>query len=368
MPGLTIASLTGLLNTTLPDLKKQKFVGSQALQSYPIAEKFVMASGAGGTGKTYEYRLRLQPNTGATRAVNMYQATTAQRSPAPVVASVPWAIYENKGIIYDLRELSLNTGAAKIISIYESDRDANYEDIASRFENDMIGLPTPVSGDTPQKLLPLYYWARPSMNSSGTYQALPAGGFNGTYIKWADGSTPSAIVAGQDCSTAANSRMRNWVFTHDSVMNRTLAAQIRKANNYTRFRAFPQRIGEIMMGSVSIFMNQTLHEDYLDLINAGPDDRETGNGTADIFPFQNGTIAGASIVRTPSLDSDALVPIFGVRMDAGRMRRKDDFWFLEGKPREKPDAHNVVYIPIDVMGQFVVENIREGIWLGHTSF
>lgn len=368
MPGITQSQMITLLNTTISNFMKGKHVGTQQLQQYAGVEKFILSGKSGNSldGHTFEWVVQLRKNSGSFRGVDFHEAWSAVEGPAPVRASVKVVKYEGKGIVVDARERAMNGGPGQIVNMLNTKKDAFFEEVYSTLERDIFGIPqAPNDG---KRLTSLYQWARPSMNSSGTFVADTIGGFNGQYIRYANGATAQSTLAGIDAADLNNERWRNWVFTHGGTLTLDVCRAIRRANNYTNFKAFPKKIGETVMGSVSIFMNQAFHEAYLDLINAGPDDRRVGANKADIFPFQESTVAGVNIIRAPQLDLDATAPIFGVRHDKCYIARMPGFWFRESGFREKPDAHNSLYAPIDVCGELICESPREAVWVGHGSF
>lgn len=370
MPGISTSQMISLLNTTLSAFMRKRFISTQALQAFPAVRTFIETSQRGVTfdSHTFEWVVWMRSNTGSFRPVRYHEAWGPQEGPAPVRASVPIIKYEGKGIMFDRRERAQNASSvSQIVDVVKGKTDAFFKEVFSTLERDLFAVPSsPANSDI--ELWSLWKWFRPSMNSSGAFVASTTGGFDGTYIRYSDGSTNQATLAGIDASNVNNSQWRNYVATHGGTMTKDLCRSIRRANNYTKFTAYPRKIGETIMGSVSIFMNQTFHEAYLDLINEGPDDRGTGGKSADLFPYQEGTVAGVNILRAPQLDNDATSPIFGVRHDGCYVMRHPEFWFKENGFREMPNAHNSIFAPIDVCGNLVCLSPRESGWVIHGSF
>lgn len=368
MPGIPQSQMIGLLNATLSKFLKGTFIGTQQLQAYAAVEKFILTSRNGVTmdSPNFEWEVAMRSNTGSFRGVDYHEAWSALEGPAPTRAVAPVIKYEGKGIVIDARERQLNSGQGQIVDIVKVKKDRFFHEVYKTLEADLFGLPT--SSTDAKRLWSLWRWARPSMDASGVFVEDETGGFNGTYIRFSNGTTGYATLANIDASNVNNQEWRNWNFTHSGTFTLDLAKAIKRANNYTKFRAFPKKIGSTVMGMVSIFMGQTFHEEYTNLVNAGPDDKRTGAKTADLFPFENGTVNGVNIIRSPQLDSDPTLPIFGVRHDHCYMGRVPGFWFKESGFREKPNAHNSLYAPIDVCGNLLCESPREAIWVGHGSF
>jgi len=362
MAGLTIAQLTNLLRTTRAKQRKVTFVETLKLQRYAGMEEFIWrGQKADAEGTQYEERVRLKANTGATRGVNMYEGTSAQKAPPVQYMAVQYVAKENKGIVFDLRERKLNAGSdVQIINHLNAERSANYEDIANHLEYDIFNAPDS-SSDT-KSFWGLPYWLRPSMTSGGSYTADTTGGFNGTYIRYRDTSV-SGTVANIDSTDVNAERWRNWVGTRSSGFSKDLARMIRRAMEETNFRAMPMLKGEQKTGDCVIFMSQSDHESYKTLVDEGPDDRD-----GDLFPFQEYTINGARIVRTPQLDGVATIDIYAVRLAHWMLLKVPGFWMNEADPVQNPDAHNVFTVPIDIMGNLCTNNPRQCGFRIHGSF
>lgn len=369
MPGLTLAQLTNFQNSARAKVKKT-FAETVSLNSYSLLDEFIWRNPntKPASGTKYEERIRLRANTGATRGVDLYETTSAQKSPPVAVASANYVFYENKGIVFDLREDALNGGEESIIRHMDAERSANYEDIANKLENDLAT--TPLSSSDTKHLMGIPTWIRPSLTysseTSATFLADLTGGFNGTYIRYLNGSTATynATLAGIDASNVNNERWRNWVATRPSGdITLPVCQTIRRGMEATKFRALPMLKGEQKTTDAVVFMSETDHEAYKALVESGPDDR---NG--DVFPFKDFTLGQARIIRTPALNSDALRPLYFLRLGFFSLIKMPGYWMKEGKPLAKNDAHNVVYIPIDIAGQLWCSNPRAAGGVVHGSF
>ena len=349
MPGLTIASLTNLQRSARAKQRKVKFVETLKLNSYAGLDEFIYrGSSENVTGTQYEERVRLKANTGATRGVNLYQVTASQKAPPVQTMTVPYIAKENKGIVFDLRERKLNSGDdVQIIDHMNAERSANYEDIANHIESDIFDVPDNSSDTLNFWGLPM--WLRPTTSLAADL----TGGFNATTIRFGDGTT-STTLAGIDASTVDNERWRNWVATRASTsFTKDLAITIRRGMEATHFRPLKMLKGDQMTGDCVIFMSQSDHENYKTLVCDGPDDRE-----GDLFPFSEYTINGARIARAAQLDTDADESIYGVRLNQWKLLKVPGFWMNESDPIKKDGAHNVIEIPIDIMGNLMTNNPR----------
>ena len=356
MPGLTLASLQNFQNSNRAKVRKNTFAETVSFNSYSLLDEFIWRNPKTipASGTKYEERIRLRANTGATRGVDLYETTSAQKAPPVAVASANYVFYGNKGSVFDLREDALNGGDEAIIRHMDAERSANYEDIANKLENDLAT--TPLSSTDTKHIMGIPTWIRPSMASNGTLTADLTGGFNAIYIRYLNGSTvtTSPTLAGIDASDVNNERWRNWCATRPAGdLTLPTCHTIRRGMEATKFKALPMLKGEQKTTDAVVFMSETDHDVYKTLVESGPDDR---NG--DVFPFKDFTLGQARIVRAPQLNNDATSSVYFVRLSHFTLIKMPGYWMKEGKVREKPDAHNVVYIPIDIAGQLFCSNPR----------
>lgn len=359
MPIDSVNDLVGLLNATDPHRVKGSFQNTQAMIDYPLLRAFnggLISKSAGG-GTSIQERIRLRKNTGATRTTKLYDVTSAQKSPPVDKMTVQWALYENKGEVYDLREMAMNQSSAEqIVDLMDTEEQANLEDMAETFEYDFY---TPYVSSTDQsKFNGIWGLLRGSFDSNGAAVANPTGGFNGVRTRFQDGTT-STTFQGLDASLVENERLRNWVATRSSTtMDLATVKLLSRGMRMSNFRPNPIGGGLKTAAQPKIFMSQNDHDAYRELIALGPDDKNRG-GKGDYFTYANNTIDGIEIERTPVMDSDTLYPIFFLRPDQIKLYTLAGFWLKRGKAREIPNSHNSAYIPNDSIGQTFNRNPRQ---------
>ncbi len=359
--GITISQAVSIVNNTLPKLVKQKFVDTVKLTEYAFLDEFVYRGKAAvsANGTEFQKRARLRPNTGSTSPTRMYQSRTAQKGPGNEIWKIPLILADNLGIVFDRREQAFNSGDdVQIVDFMKSERSAAWEDVANWLEAQLVGVPQTSTDD--QNWRGMKYYARRSMNSSGVYVADSTGGFNGTYGLYGDGTVYSTIN-NIDASLVKNERARCWVGTRPAVMTLDVCRMIRRAAEANNFRPLQMLKGEQKTGDCVIFMRPTDHEAYKDIVSTGPDDRD-----GDIFPFTDYEISGMRIKRAPQLEGDALLPIYGARLNFFDLLQLPGFWLKE-QPAFKQD-HNVGYVPIDLIGNLFSDNPRGGLFHIHYSF
>lgn len=366
--GLQIGQLVSIANNTLPKLAKQKFVDTVRLQQYTLLDEFVyrgggddgnMPPGITANGTEFQKRARLRSNAGATQATRMYQSREPQKAPGNEIWKVPQVIADSLGIVFDRREKAFNSGDdVQIVDFMKSERSATWEDIANWLNAQLGG--TLLSSTDDQNWRGLKYYAARSMSSAGAFVADLVGGFNGVYGLYGDGTVYSAIN-NIDRALVRNERARTWVGTRPASLDMATCRMMRRAAEDTNFRPLQMLKGEQKVGDCVCLMRPSDHETYKDLVADGPDDRD-----GDLFPFQEYTVAGMRIKRHWEAENDALVPIYGLRLNFWDLLKLPGFWLKEGKAF--PKDHNIAYVPVDLVGNLFTDNPRGALWHIHGSF
>lgn len=362
LPGKTLSQMLNLVAGTQKKIVRKKWIGSQALQNYEPATTLLDAAKGDASGTGWQKNMHMAANTGATYTYDFYSPVVVQKAPAQKVLTLAqWAKYENAGLRFDLEEKRQNMGdPEQIVDIMQAERETNNEDIAQKFATDLQGIGQ--SGPTDlNTMFGLRYYARRSQ-SSGTYVANTSGGFTGQEITWADGSGNSTTVLGLDASDVSNERLRNFTITHDGSMNLTTAQKVHLMLRRIRFRPFKNRKGEVSTGSDSLFLSQLFEDQYIDMVNDGPDDRD-----GDLFPFTTTTLAGVEIKSVPLWDSVTEQPIIALRGNGLQISYAPGAWFTESKPYMT--SHREMYIATNCTGQLLPRVApRECIGICHGSF
>lgn len=367
--GLSAASILSLVRTTQTKYMKNKWVGTQNLTKYSLFQEFSGLKSESFGGTKYGWKVYMTPNDGAVRGTRLYSASAATKGMPPVEANVPIVLKEAKGIVFDYREIALNNDPeAKIVSEYEVQREAVNEAIANHLENDLAFGTQNSTDDLSFNGLPT--WGRPSWSGTA-YTANTSGGFTGQRIRFRDGSSSNTLAA-IDATDVNNARWRNYTHTHDGEMTPALYQKlVAIAQDETYFTPYPMRKGDGYVGDCVLFMGDSFYATLRNIVNNGPDDRGRGGNKANVMPFTEFEVGPMRVCRAPILNGHALNnPVWGVRLGAFEWRKLDGFWMKELPAIDKgaSDAHNTAYIPIDICGQLICKNPREGIFLSHGSF
>ncbi len=360
MNGISAAAALDLVATTLNEIPRGSFTQTLALNAYPVCDRIFGSSGritADGGQSGREWRIRLTENESA-RGTRLYATQTYNQVDVMATLVEPWYMHEASYLI-ETAEVARNRGAARIVKLVKTRRDACYESIANFFERRGLLCPDSASDDlNPRGLL---FHCR----GLAAGQVDPVGGFNGTTAIYRDGTTTS-LVGGLDATIAKNARLRNWAFTHNGAMDPGLLRQLRTAIMRVGFR--PPRSMKldgpntvVDRSRFTIFWQQAIGEAYSDLVNTGPDDR---NGNAS--PFWGDLPFGpVETVSTPALDNESNVPILGVNHNTTRVCVMSGQWLVEDEPIRSPTQRRLLVNGIDSQYTITNDNPRVN-FIGHT--
>jgi len=282
--------------------------------------------------------------------------TPTSRVQVMAMMAAEWFHHEGK-IMYDVRELAMNASdEERVIEWIKTQQDAEMEEICNYWE--LNGFLAPTSAGDTRFPLGMKYWIR----GLGSGVTDIRGGFNGTTAVFRNGST-SSVVGNIDAAIPANERWRNWAFTHGGSLNMQTLRSMTTAMKRTRFAPPPGMKGSTNTSGKSklrVYWNQQFSEDYEEIVNRGPDDR---NGNAS--PFSGDLMyRDVQTVATPALDSEADAPILGVNHNHLYVITLQNMWMQKDKPINDVDQRHVFTQGIDSSGQIVCDNPRS-CWIGH---
>jgi len=348
-----------LVKTTLDNLETQDYSETFAYQRYAVCEGLFQSNrvpvSGGATGRQRRVRLGTEENARGTRLF-----ATGALTVGNVMQTMyePWVMFE-AGMAYEVTEIARNRGAAQIVDLVKTRRSAMWEDICNYFERrGMLGPDSSTDDLNPKGLL---FHCR--MLNTGVSD--PSGGFNGTYGIFQDG-TSTQTVAGLDSSNTDFGRLRNWAWTHSGTLDAATLRQLRVAINRVNWR--PPKMGkyagkakETDYKQFRVYWPQTFGEQYQEIVNAGPDDRE-GN----FSPFWGDLPYGpVETVSTPVLDGVANYPIIGVDHGFTKVYASAGRWMVENDPLTDPTNHRIFNIWYDCDYLIACDEPRRN-FVGHT--
>jgi hypothetical protein len=347
-----------LVKTTLDDLERQSFTETFQHQRYAVCEGLFMSdrlpSDGGAVGRQKRIRISSTENAHGTRLF-----ATGQLSIKDIMQTLnwPWVMHE-AGMAYETEEVARNKGSAQIVDLVKTRRSGMWEDICNYFERRGMMTPDSSSDDlNPQGLL--FHARMLADNAVDT-----VGGFNGMYAVYQDG-TETTTVGGIDASTAKFSRLRNWAWTHDGFVDSTFLRQLRTAINRVNWR--PPQMGRFQnpktaaMNNYRIYWQQSFSEQYQELVNAGPDDRD-GNASPYWGDLPYGPV---DTVSTPVLDGVANSPVIGIDHSTTKVVVMRGRWMVEDEPLRDPSNHRIFNMWFDSSYLVCCDDPRRN-FCGHT--
>lgn len=364
--GLTISAAADLLARTDKFRVRGDFTKTQGLTQYTVCDLLANGQKPRGfdfTGTSWEKRVQLRDNDGATSQEKMYEQKPYVIGPALATMTAKRARTVNKGEVYEKEELKMeNTEYTRLVSLMDDKEATNSRDTATYFENKWMFARQNASDE--EGWQGLLEWARPSMTSGGTYTANTDGGFVGQYIRWGDGSTPSATLAGIDASSSDNLRWRNFAMSRiSSRFTYEVAKQVKRAYYETNFMSgeFIRQDGKKAKDKV-LLLNPTDYEDYENLTSEW---RLESKG--DLFANESLTLKQMEIKRTPILSQDTTNSIMGIAMNCIGLVKADDWGVREQAPSPSGAEWTIAYRRT-YRGQIVCDDPRGGLFRIHGSF
>ncbi|HZW07301.1 MAG TPA: hypothetical protein VFF65_09265 [Phycisphaerales bacterium] len=356
MPGITNPALIpDMLEATLEALPEADISDAVTYNTYAFND-YLLANMPKQTGGAVGARYDFNVGTGElSRGVGMYEVDNFSMRPGVLRHCVaPWVILTDE-ILYDISELARNAGGAEVANTLDERRTDMLKRAADTTEVYASGVPDSATDLKRWRGAP--YWAR----KLRVGQEDPVGGFNGTHVTFRDGSE-TADMDGQDRSIVANSRMRNWNFTHGGVVDRTLMRAMILALIRTKWKSPRNKQGINRNGTskVACFMGTDLYIQFGEWISAGPDNR---NGNAMPF-YDNLKFGPADLVHAQVLDEDPDMPLYGLDWKTIHLKALTGRWNSQFPWRPSANASNVMVKKTDWEATAYCKNPRNN-FVGH---
>lgn len=164
-----------------------------------------------------------------------YRGAARRSEPLPSLQlsySIP--LQEAKAETYDVNELEAhkNAGYQQFGDYLGEQEDQHNEGIATDQEQKLTYVPANSSDPVPFGLM---WYLQPNRASNGTIEAAAEGGFVGDRMMYADGTT-TTTRCGQDLSTEAAKKLRNYAHSIDNEITLDTVQAFRRAMLYTSFQ------------------------------------------------------------------------------------------------------------------------------------
>lgn len=289
---LLAANIGELLATTLANFEPLKWsLISTTLQEYTAMGRFLKRGRVKTVtgGNKLEWRLQVT-DTGMAVRSSLYDTDNLATKDTFVVASSPWA-HLKVPYSMDVRQISMNSGAAKIIDDWQAQRVGAMVALAKIMETDFWSAPD-ANDNTKVKAL-RYYVTKVGATSTP--------GFNGT--------VPTGFTSVADTSSTAYPNWTNWNGTYTSVSQTDLIRKIKQAQRKCKFMPpveYPSNTPSAP--NWEQYTNDTVYGKLGELAEA-----QNQNIGADLAAYEGRvTVGRVPTSWIPYLDSDTADPLYGI--------------------------------------------------------
>jgi len=357
MPSVSIPSVPDVINHSLAYFHRRgQFEMYVDLQDYVVCDRWLAQDKMSVQGGN-RIEMRIVPNAdnGTFRYVGLFDVTDRPYQNSMQKIYADWCLAEAKAV-YEARIMERMSGEAELYDYLKEKYARAMVSVcngleASAFNTALTSTDTLTPNGVP-------YW----VNFLPTGTTDTTGQFGGTTAIFQDASTTTTIGG---LSTATFPKHRNWAFNHTGI-NMTCIDSLRLAMEKTKFKV-PRDVKSYMeqrQRRFAIYTSIDQKCDYERLVNAGPDNR---NG--DLNPFSGTlTFRGAEWLATPILDGKAYSPIYGIDRNNFKPIVSKKFWFERTEPMNDQDNPHLYTVQWDFEFNYLLENKRDGCFVGHTAF
>jgi len=329
--------LLDLTKLTLSKFGRHRFNDIAAsLQSYPVLSQMlrkdrVMEDG----GKNIDRFILKDYDISGDIHAGLFEEDNVNVGAHMDQLNVPW-VHAKENYGYEVREMLMNSGAERLLSLLKPRRHAMMMRLAEGLET---GYWTLKGSTESKKPLGEPYWVVRNATE----------GFNG--------GLPSGFtdVGGIDPTTTTG--WKNYTFTYSNLTADDGIRSLRKAHYLTKWVS-PESFADYRKGRFQDFKLYTNVEGVLDLVDAAT--KQNDRVGADLATYDGKTLwFGHPIVHIPKLDADSTNPL--IMCDLAWMHMvvlKGDYLRQTG-PEHLSDKHNVIVTHVDLTYQFICTNRRQ---------
>lgn len=343
---VTSENYADILVSTQKDLGKMKWTDyASSMQEYVAFRKLFRKEQAKfDSGQSLQWNVQVA-GSGNARMTTLYGRDNINVADTLKTASVPWR-HSTSAMAYDEREMAMNRGANKIVSLMESKR-----------VDMMIGI---------AELLEDEFWTKPatSADEEHLYGVFTFVTYNAT--EGFNGGNPTGFTSGYGgLNSTTYARHRNWSGQYTNVDKDDLITMWRKAATFTRWMP-PTDIPQY--GSSQRYGYYTNYNVLGPLERALEDQNDNlGNDVAS----KDGKVLFRSVPVTwvPRLEENDMVtdPIVGLDWSEIKIVFLTEAYMRETKPLRAPEQHNVWNIFWDCSLQVRCTNKRKQILLAKSN-
>lgn len=356
------SDMVGLSNSLLQIARKNQVIETFKYNAYEGVQwvNSIATPWMGGESITWAVR---HGTNGSARSVG-FNATDTVNIVDNTTKMAAFMKFKDANWGFDKKEAEMNRGSI-VYRLIPERRSEAFEDIANKTEEDVVLGPSSSSDTLCNFGLANWLCPGPAGSYTDGWQ-----GYRARYRTQTSGGGATGYfdtIAGQDRSTAAAGRLKNWAGITDGKINEPFLKQVQRAMERTRFKPPPVGSYGIKPDDSPFFFWLNL-EDYLNLrpfidsknSNFGKDVTSV-NGQMYIFNMP--------VSRIPVLDPDdsgsdtdfyrtIAKPMYGVRRKGFEWMHMPNRWFTETDFRQNPNNHDGVLSFIDSSGQLCPLDLR----------
>lgn len=309
-------------------------------------------------GTTYEEKIRVDMFPKGLRRSGIGQGDSPMRGGPTKKLVGTLAMYENSNEVYDYRALGAERiDELKLVSSMDQQQAQNDAAIAADFEEELLTCGDDSSAELP-KMNGMWEHFRGTHDSNGDVVVTPEPDFVGIYA-----DRPSAADATwQGQSRATIPMLANLAATYNDATDAIQIARLLKRMQIlsTFAPSTIMRHKERISGLV-IFVPQSFWIEYSEIINV----RNADKGGADTEAMNGERIGRSRIISAAKLDTDPLVPFFGVRYARLKWLYQPGMWMKRSGPHGFDQARHQKYFGFDHIANLWCSNPRDGGFVLH---
>ncbi|HPP02729.1 MAG TPA: phage major capsid protein [bacterium] len=331
---ITTDKLIDLITMTLKDLGKLRWTNlATNLQEYIALSRLLNKHKVkfdSGTGIQWNVMVGF---TQSAKTTGLYAVDSVNVGDAMKTASIPWR-HITTNFPVDRREVTMNSGASKIVDLIETRRAQMMIDLADFMEKIFWGKPE----DSSDELTPfgVKYWITPNASQ----------GFNG--------GNPAGFSAGPgnlDCTLYPN--WKNYTDTYSEISSTDLFQKLRRAATFTNFKSPARHADYEAYTKYEYFTNWNVLGEIERMLETRND-----NLGSDIVKYNDQALFRRTpITWVPYLESDTSNPFYGINWGVFQpvfLRGE----YMREETKAAPNQHTVAVTHLDTTLNFKCTNRR----------
>lgn len=335
MATLQAADIGDVVKTTLRELGRLRWTGIQSDLQEHVALPKMLKKERVKFSDGYEIQFNVQYKlSGNAKNVGLYGSDSYNVSDTMATGSIPWR-HTTTFYAFDRREMTMNSGASRIVDLIKTRRTDAMIDLAERMEIDFWGAPASSSDTTTP--YGIDYWVVKNATE----------GFNG--------GDPSGFTAGAaGLATATYTRWKNWTYQYTNVTKDDLIRGWRNAATKTLFKS-PVEFPDYNRGDrYGYYTNYDVIQPLEELLEA-----QNENLGKDLASMDGAVMFRRNpVVWVPQLDGDSQDPVYGINWGVFYPVFLAGEYMKEQGPEKAANQHTVMKVDIDTSYNWCCKNRR----------